>query len=100
MLFLLTLPVHLFLVQAPWGFIRNCWAVLTARKTWVGFICEERSLVSLRQSILAPNGFVKADARALPEQTKKLVDYWYAKDYQPFQDLLIISKNYVRLGSN
>ena len=100
LLFLLTLPVHLFFVQAPWGFIRNCWDVLTARKTWVGFVCEERSLVPLRSSILAPNGFAKADAMALPEQTKKLVDYWYAKDYQPFQDLLIIYKNYVRLGSN
>jgi hypothetical protein len=45
-------------------------------------------------------GFSKTEAAQLPEQTRALVDHWYAQDYQPFQDLVLIYKNYVRLGSN
>jgi hypothetical protein len=27
-----------------------------------------------------------------------LVDYWYAHDYEPFQDLKLLVENYRRLG--
>lgn len=99
-LLLLTFPIHILLVQTPGQFIKNCWSVLTAKKTWVGFIDEAQPLLPLRQSILAPNGFSKAQAAQLPQQSRALVDYWYAQDYQPYQDLAIIYKNYMRLGSN
>ena len=34
----------------------------------------------------------------LPEQGLHMLDYWYARDYEPFQDIKIIWKSYKKLG--
>ena len=31
-------------------------------------------------------------------QSLQMVDYWYARDYEPSQDLKLIWKSYKRLG--
>lgn len=97
-LFLLTFPLHLFLVQRPLHFLSHCINVLFGRKTWVGYIGGGSGLPRLRPGVLAPNGQPFSAAAALPAESIKLVDYWYAHDYEPFQDLKLLVENYRRLG--
>jgi hypothetical protein len=95
---ILTFPVHLVAVRRPFSFFRNCFAVLLARKTWVGYAVEEKYLPKLRPGVLACNGIPATGRQELPMQSLQMVDYWYARDYEPAQDLRIIWKGYRRLG--
>ena len=96
---LLTFPVHLIGVRKPFQFFANCFAVLFAQKSWVGYaIAGSKNLPVLRKAVIACNGIPLATRQELPEQSLQMLDYWYAKDYEPLQDLKIIWKNYKRLG--
>jgi lipopolysaccharide/colanic/teichoic acid biosynthesis glycosyltransferase len=97
-LFLLLFPLHFLFVKSPVRFLHHCLQVLFADKTWVGYITPREELPILRNGVLAPNGFFVNKAQSLPAETVHLLDYWYAKNYQPVHDLKIIYKNYVRLG--
>jgi len=98
-LFLITFPLHLILVPHPLRFMTNCISVLFARKTWVGYIAGDIGLPRLRAGVLAPNGQSLLAAGALPPESIQLVDYSYARDYEPIQDLKLLAENYRRLGS-
>ena len=96
---LVTFPIHLIAVKKPFQFYANCFAVLFAQKTWVGYsIPGNKNLPSLRNAILACNGIPRSVRQELPEQSLNTLDYWYAKDYEPFQDIKIIWKSYRKLG--
>jgi hypothetical protein len=98
LMFLLTFPLHVLLVQQPVGFLRNCLAVLLRKKTWIGFAASGKGLPRLRKGILAPNGYpVKSED--FSKESLQLVDHYYARDYEPVQDLRLIIKNYRRLGN-
>ena len=72
--------------------------VLLAQKTWVGYAVDEKNLPPLRKAVMASNGIPFISKQELPLPGLQMVDYWYARDYQPSQDLRIISKSYRRLG--
>ena len=94
-----TFPIHLIAVKKPFQFYANCFAVLFAQKTWVGYsIPGNKNLPALRNAILACNGIPRSVRQELPEQSLNTLDYWYAKDYEPFQDIKIIWKSYRKLG--
>jgi O-antigen biosynthesis protein len=95
---LLTFPVHLLLVKKPFHFLGNCFTVLLAKKTWVGYAIDEKQLPPLRKAVMACNGIPLTIKQELPRQSLQMVDYWYARDYEPSQDLKIIWKRYRRLG--
>jgi hypothetical protein len=97
-LFLLLFPLALLFVKKPFSFFANCFLVLTGNKTWVGYIVGEKSLPKLREGILSSNGEVKNSRQSLPDENLKQIDYWYARDYEPLQDISIILKNYRYLG--
>jgi GT2 family glycosyltransferase len=97
--FLLTFPLQFFLVDAPLRFLRNCFAVLTGRRTWVGYSKPSTSLPCLRRSILAPNG-KKQPADVAATENRQLLDYWYARNYEPLQDVKTIFRHYPDLGSD
>lgn len=96
---LLTFPLHAFFVPHFGRFLANCLAVLTARKTWIGYMSRATALPPLRPGVLATNGMPLAATSALPAESRSLVDYWYARDYEPVQDLKLLAENYRRLGS-
>jgi GT2 family glycosyltransferase len=96
---LLTFPLHLLFVAYYGRFLSNCVAVLTARRTWIGYMNRAAALPPLRPGVLASNGMPPAAAAALPAESRGLVDYWYARDYEPIHDLKLIIENYRRLGS-
>ena len=95
---LITFPLQFFFVRRPARFFLNCFQVLGARKTWIGYLLPQKGLPRLRPSVLGPNGAVATDTQELTPESLHMVDYWYAHDYEPFQDLRLVVKNYRYLG--
>ena len=98
LLALLSFPLHLIGVRKPFQFFANCFAVLLAKKTWVGYAVAQKDLPILRQSIITSNGIPLTIKQELPRQSLQMLDYWYARDYEPSKDIKIIWKAYRRLG--
>ncbi len=98
LLALISFPVHLIAVKKPFHFFANCFAVLFAKKTWVGYATQQRNLPTLRKAVIACNGIPNTIKQELPEQSLQMVDYWYARDYEPSGDMKLIWKMYRRLG--
>lgn len=98
LLALITFPVHLFAVKKPFTFFANCFNVLLAKKTWIGYAKEEKNLPKLRKGIMACNAVPLSGRQQMPDESLQKVDYWYAQDYEPLKDLLLIGKKYRHLG--
>ena len=98
-LFLASFPIHLVFVKNPLRFLANCLSVLFARRTWVGYAIEEKHLPRLQPGIIACNGSPYSTTRQLPAESLHMMDYWYARDYEPTADLRLIWKSYRMLGS-
>jgi len=96
--FLLTFPIHFFLVKKPMQFFANCLAVLFGKKTWVGYTSTQHVLPYLRKSVLAPNGQKESSSMPSADNLYSL-NYWYARNYDPLQDVKTIFTHYQYLGS-
>ena len=94
---LVTFPIHLVFVRRPFSFFLNCIRVITGKNTWVGYSLPAKGLPRLRPGILYPNGS-PGQGKGLPYESLVLIDYWYAHDYEPLQDVKLIFKNYRSLG--
>jgi len=97
LLFLLIFPVQFFLVKKTMKFFANCVAVLFGKKTWVGYSNAQPSLPAIRKSVLAPNG-KKEPATSLSNDSLYLLNYWYARNYEPSLDIKTIFSHYKDLG--
>jgi hypothetical protein len=98
-LFILTFPVHLFFVKRPFHFLMNSFLVLVNRKTWIGYTTNEKHLPALRPGIIGCNGLPPGASTGLSRESLHMVDYWYARDYEPLQDLKMLLRRYRLLGS-
>lgn len=98
LLLLLSFPLHFFFVKKPIRFFANCFTALAGIKTWVGYINGKPSLPALRKSVLAPNGRKELTGK-LSANNSHLLDYWYARNYEPAQDVKTILSHYKYLGS-
>jgi GT2 family glycosyltransferase len=95
---ILIFPVHFLFVKNPFLFLKNCWWVLAGSRTWVGYNFASKELPALSKAVLAPNGIPIKTQQTLPSENLEMLDYWYARDYEPMQDISIILKNYRYLG--
>lgn len=95
---LISFPVHFLFVKHPLRFLSNCICVLRGKKTWVGYRFPSASLPPIKKAVLSANGQSAIDQN-LPAESLQMIDYWYARDYEPLQDLRLIIKNYRHLGS-
>jgi len=95
---IITFPVQLFIIKKPFHFLVNCFSVLFAKKTWIGYAIKEKNLPRLYQPVVACNGIVNSAAQQLPEESLRMMDYWYARDYEPVGDLQLIWRMYRKLG--
>ena len=95
---LISFPIQLFVVRKPVSFLGNCIAVLFGRKTWIGYSVPEKNLPPLRKAVIASNGIPVSIKQELPKESLQMVDYWYARDYEPATDLKFVWKLYRRLG--
>jgi len=95
---LISFPVQLFIVKKPFRFLANCCAVLFAKRTWIGYAVAEKTLPPLRPGVIACNGIPVQTNRSLSAESLQMMDYWYARDYEPFAELKLLWKVYPRLG--
>lgn len=95
---ILTFPVHLFIVSKPASFFSNCLSVLLANKTWIGYAVTEKHLPKLYTGVVACNGVPVSATQQLPAESLQMMDYWYARDYEPIADLKLIWRAYKKLG--
>ena len=96
--FILVFPIHFFFVKKPIHFLKNCFNSITGRRTWIGYKFCVDGLPGIKEGILSPNGMPRSAQQNIPDENLKTLDYWYARDYQPLQDISIILKNYRYLG--
>ena len=99
LLAIITFPVHLVIIKKAFVFFANCFAVLLAQRTWIGYATEEKNLPSLRKGIIACNGIPVSEKQQLPAESLRMMDQWYARDYEPANDIRLIWKTYWKLGS-
>jgi O-antigen biosynthesis protein len=95
---LITFPLQLLIVKKPFQFFSNCFSVLFAQKTWIGYATPEKHLPRLYEAVIACNGIPYSAKQQLPTESLQMMDYWYARDYEPSNDLKLIWKMYRRLG--
>lgn len=94
-----TFPFHLFFVKRPLSFFANCVKVLFAKKTWIGYTGDQNNLPPLPPAVIACNGVALTTKQPLPQESLYMMDYWYARDYEPLTDLKLIWRVYKNLGS-
>ncbi|RKD85949.1 glycosyltransferase family 2 protein [Mangrovibacterium diazotrophicum] len=91
-------PVLFFSFSDVKGLIRNCLAVISGKKTWIGFaspISSDIHLPKLKQGVLTPSSpfeFRYSAAKILDN------DRVYAKNYRILTDLELIFRNWKILG--
>jgi hypothetical protein len=98
LLFLISFPVHFVIVKEPFHFFRNCFKVLFAKRTWIGYTVNGKPLPPLRRAIIGCNGIPVNSMQSLPAESLRMIDDWYAREYEPAQDLKLLWKNYRKLG--
>jgi hypothetical protein len=108
---LLAVPL-LLLVKKPGGFLRNLALVFLGKKSWVGYSSRQSAVgpdLGRGQSGAAnstlpkikPGVLSAADAftgRQLDEATAQRLDFFYAKDYEVWRDLVVVRKGWRELG--
>lgn len=95
---IISFPLQLIIVKNPVQFFVNCISVLFAQKTWIGYATGEKKLPHLRPAVIASNGVVASVNQPLPPESLQMLDYWYARDYEPSADLRLLWKMYRKLG--
>ena len=98
LLLIITFPLHFVLIKRPLIFFSNCFKVFVAKRTWVGYVINGKPLPPLRRAIIGCNGTPVASIHSLPAESLRMIDDWYAREYEPAEDLKLIWKNYRQLG--
>jgi len=100
LIFIILLPLLIFLVSKPLGLIRNIFLVLVSCRSWVSYIRDEHyeveRLPNIRKGILNPLDAFGKDK--MSEEIKQRLNFIYARDYSTKTDLNIIMKGYRHLG--
>ncbi|MEO8171539.1 MAG: glycosyltransferase [Sediminibacterium sp.] len=90
--FILTAPLHFLLCPGPIAFISAAFKVLTGSCTWVGYSVGSDSLPPIKKGIFHP----LAKTAGVNENLLKKSDILYAKNYDWWQDIMIVFQNYRR----
>lgn len=97
LLFIITFPIHLFIKKKPLAFFKNCFNVLFASKTFIGYAGKGHNLPPLKASVITTTG-LPAHKNLLPGSALMKSDTYYAQTYSVFTDLGLILKNYRELS--
>jgi hypothetical protein len=93
LLFILTAPVIVFIKKNMAGFYNNVFAVLTGRKTWIGYANENKELPVIKSSVITSTALPKA-LNDLPAESLQKSDEWYAVGYTAITDLKKIARGF------
>jgi len=88
---LITIPVHLFIHPRTGRLARNIFHVLAGNRTWVGYASTSTLLPAIKA------GAISQTVQNLNKNLLEKTDKRYAKNYDWWDDLVIIFKNYRRL---
>ena len=95
--FLIMLPIMIFVVKKPLGFIANIFEVLIGKISWVGLKYKDKTLnKNVKKGVLNPSSHLSNTV--LDEQTSRRLDMIYAKDYETTTDINIITRALASLG--
>ncbi|MEY3411450.1 MAG: hypothetical protein RIQ70_136, partial [Bacteroidota bacterium] len=95
--FLIMLPLMIFVVKKPLGFIANIFEVLIGKISWVGLKYKDNTLnKNVKKGVLNPSSHLSNTV--LDEQTSRRLDMIYAKDYETTTDINIITRALASLG--
>lgn len=96
--FLLLLPVLVFVVRKPGNFIANLFAVLFGKKTWVGYATgpDTRQLPSIRTGVVGPYNVLAGFEPS--NEVKSGLNLAYARQYAAATDINLLLKNLRYLG--
>lgn len=93
LLFLLAIPVIIFIKKNVAAFYTNVFAVLTGKKTWVGYAAEIHNLPKLKSSVITSTA-LPAVLNDLPAESLQKSDAWYAAGYTMVTDLKKIGRGF------
>ncbi|MDQ6757940.1 MAG: glycosyltransferase family 2 protein [Bacteroidota bacterium] len=96
--FILTFPFHFLLQKKPSSFFKNVFSVLFLHKTWVGYAFYLKELPKLKPGVLSTTG-LPSQLNSLPDLSLQSADEWYAAEYEVWEDVKIIRKNYKYLSA-
>lgn len=99
LLLILVFPLHILLIRKPFGLLKNIWAVISGKKTWVGYCTHQEKLPAILPAIIGSNARPVSDTKPLVIESLQAIDYWYAKDYEWMDDTRIMLKAYRDLGA-
>jgi hypothetical protein len=87
------------MVKKPGAFFVNCFKVLAAQKTWVGYSTGyESHLPAIKKGIIPPFNIM---ADYTPSAiVKAQINTAYAQHYTPLTDINLLLKNYKYLGGS
>ena len=94
LLLLLALPVLAFFIKKPGSLFTNCSQVLSGKRTWVGYsvYAHQTKLPHIKQSILPSHAIL--NNHKLANTVLEKLDITYARDYNVFNDIELILKNF------
>jgi len=95
---LIGLPLFVFIIKKPFGFIKNIVLVFFHKKTWVGYnnTVDISKLPPLPYGVLSSCEALKG--KHLDNQTINNLNSLYSKDYKTEKDFLIFWKGFKNLG--
>lgn len=98
LLLLVLLPVDIWLVKEKGGFVRNIFAVLSGKKSWVGCRSTQGNPAAetLRPGVLYPSDAFKG--RNFSDEMSALADQLYTRDYKVSVDFQTMLKAFRQLG--
>lgn len=97
--FICTYPIILWLIEKPGRFFNNTLKVLLGKKSWVGFTnTEQINLPKIKRGIINPTYHLEKSNR-IPSSNIQEINLTYARDYNPYMDLVLILKSFKYLGS-
>lgn len=98
-LFLL-LPIAIFVVKKPFGYLRNIFLVLAGKRSWIGYSIIENNaelrLPAIRKGILNPSDALPQ--RSLSREDLTRLNILYARNYQLSNDVRMLMKGFRHSG--
>lgn len=92
-IFYIGLPFFLLFKKNVARFYVNTFAVLTAKKTWVGYATQVNKLPNLKKSVLSSTA-LPVELNELTYDTLLKNDEWYAQEYSVINELKIIYRGF------
>ncbi|MFN9709907.1 MAG: glycosyltransferase family 2 protein [Bacteroidota bacterium] len=97
-LMLIFFPVHFIMNPHPSELLKNIFKIIIGRKTWVGYTGRETDhFPHLPAAVLSPSG-IPVSQNQLSKEAQNQANGWYAQEYEPLNDLMLIFRHYKYLG--